>query len=38
MGAAAEAINYDYDVIDTPTETSTTDKIVQPLKMQKKLY
>lgn len=29
MGAAAEAINYDYDVIDTPTETPTTDKIVR---------
>lgn len=28
MGAA-EALNYDYDVIDTPTETSTTDKIVR---------
>ena len=28
MGVA-EAINYDYDVIDTPTETSTTDKIVR---------
>ena len=25
----AEALNYDYDVIDTPTETSTTDKIVR---------
>lgn len=29
MGAAAEALNYDYDVIDTPTETPTTDKIVR---------
>lgn len=28
MGATAEAINYDYDIIDTPTET-TTDKIVR---------
>lgn len=28
MGAA-EALNYDYDVIDTPTETPTTDKIVR---------
>lgn len=27
MGAAAEALNYDYEVIDTPTET--TDKIVR---------
>ena len=25
----AEALNYDYDVIDTPTETPTTDKIVR---------
>ena len=29
MRAAAEALNYDYDVIDTPTETPTTDKIVR---------
>lgn len=28
MGAA-EALKYDYDVIDTPTETPTTDKIVR---------
>ena len=28
MGATAEAINYDYDIIDTPTKT-TTDKIVR---------
>lgn len=28
MGVTAEAINYDYDIIDTPTET-TTDKIVR---------
>lgn len=28
MGAA-EALNYDYEVIDTPTETLTTDKIVR---------
>ena len=27
MGATAEALSYDYDVIDTPTET--TDKIVR---------
>ena len=25
----AEALNYDYDVIDTSTETPTTDKIVR---------
>ena len=28
MGATAEALNYDYDVIDTPSEP-TTDKIVR---------
>lgn len=27
MGATAEALDYDYDIIDTPTET--TDKIVR---------
>lgn len=30
MGAAtAEALNYDYDIIDTPTPEPTTDKIVR---------
>ena len=28
MGTTAEALNYDYDVIDTPSEP-TTDKIVR---------
>ena len=26
MGVAAEALKYDYDVIDTPTETPTSDR------------
>lgn len=29
MGAEALNYDYDYDVIDTPTETPTTDKIVR---------
>ena len=29
MGATAEALKYDYEVIDTPTPEPTTDKIVR---------